>query len=220
MTAERQNRGGQMKAIGQITERDIAILKFINEFGFCEMPHLNKKFQLRKPRNYQILGKLIDLGFVKHERVFHGHGIYCLSKKGAQYTDLPPIKKIPVGIYRHEILLIELYFELMGRFPDVKWISVRKLIWDKFRDGVGQKGHVADGMMIFPDGKKIMIELELSVKGRYRSERILRQYGSQFDIHEVWYFCADHVLPIIGELAANKPYIRVHLLRDYVHAKS
>ncbi len=65
-----------------LTERDIRILHFINDFGFCEMPQLEKMFSLTKPRNYQIIQRLLAAGLVKHERVFHGrHGIYRLSKK-------------------------------------------------------------------------------------------------------------------------------------------
>src|SRR5579862_1894816 len=139
-----------------LTKRDLEILNFINQFGFCEMPHLDRRFGLNKPFNYKLMGRLIRRGLVKHKRVFYDrHGVYWLSRDGASHTPLPPIKKIPVGIYRHEVLLIELYFELTKRYPEAKWIGERELIWDKFSEGVGQKGHVADGMLIFPDGKKV-----------------------------------------------------------------
>jgi DNA-binding MarR family transcriptional regulator len=82
----------------RVTERDIEILRFINDFGFCEMPHLNKRFGWRKPRNYQVVNRLLRMGFLKHERVFYGrHGIYRLSQKGARHTDLPALQRVPLG---------------------------------------------------------------------------------------------------------------------------
>ena len=52
-----------------LTERYREILKFINDFGFCEMPHLDARFAWKQARNYQIMRRLIGAGLVKHERV-------------------------------------------------------------------------------------------------------------------------------------------------------
>jgi len=66
----------------RLTERDLEILRFINLFGFCEMPHLNHRFSLKRPRNYQVLNRLLTAKLIKHERVFYGrHGIYRLTKR-------------------------------------------------------------------------------------------------------------------------------------------
>ena len=85
-----------MKARGhQLTERDLEILAFINTFGFCEMPQLEARFGLRKPRNYQVMNRLVGAGLVRHERVFYGrHGIYRLSPKGARFTGLPALARV------------------------------------------------------------------------------------------------------------------------------
>tara|TARA_R110000868_G_scaffold207266_7_gene456253 strand:+ start:105 stop:722 length:618 start_codon:yes stop_codon:yes gene_type:complete len=204
-----------------IKERDVAILKFINQFGFCEMPHLDRQFNLHKPYNYELLKKLINKGLIEHEPMFYQrHGIYRLTTEGAKHTNLPRLKKVPLWKYEHEMQLIQVYFELMRRYRQATWISERMLLRDKYCGGVGKTGHVADGLLIFPDDKKIAIEVELSLKGRDRSEKILKQYSTQWGVDEVWYFCSDEVIGVIQELALKRPMIKVHHLKEWLSAKS
>src|ERR1700722_13596289 len=108
----------------QLTERDIRILHFINDFGFCEMPQIEKMFGLVKPRSYQIMQRLVTAGLVKHERVFHGrHGIYRLSKKGAGHTELPALARITLGNYNHSLAVLDVYLYLLTKHPDAEWLS-------------------------------------------------------------------------------------------------
>jgi predicted DNA-binding transcriptional regulator AlpA len=45
----------------QLTERDVEIMRFINEFGFCELPQLAKKCGLEKTWMYEIMGRLVKV---------------------------------------------------------------------------------------------------------------------------------------------------------------
>ena len=201
-----------------LTQRDVAILQFINAFGFCEMPQIEKKFLLKKPRSYQVMKRLITMGLVMHERIFHGrHGIYRLSKKGALHTGLPALHRMPLDYYDHELKLVNLYLKLMASYTDADWKSERQLQHEKCLSGIGQRGHVADGLMTLPDGKKIAIELELSLKGRARIERILKSYATQFTIDEVWYFCANHVKTALTDLVVKMPFIKLYSLDEMMN---
>jgi len=201
----------------KLTERDIEILKFINDFGFCEMPQLDRRFDLKKPRNYQIINRLVEGGLIHHERVFYGrHGIYRLTNKGARLTDLPPLSRIPLATYTHDITLIEVYLKLRKHHPEAQWISERQLTRDKHADGVGKRGHLSDGILVFPEGKQVAIEVELSLKSKYRLERILKGYGAQFSIKEVRYYCPENIAAYIGSLATKMPFIQVHSLREFL----
>ena len=188
----------------RITDRDIEILNFINDFGFCEMPQLQARFNLRKPKNYMLINRLIKVGLVKHERLFYGrHGLYRLTRKGAQYTELPPLNKIILGNYKHDVKLMEVYLKLRALYPDAQWISERKLKREKYIDGVGKKGHLPDGILIFSDGKEVAIEVELTAKDRARVERILKWYTSKLDIKEVWYYCPPTVVAYMQDKVAK-----------------
>lgn len=54
----------------------------------------------------------------------------------------------------------------------------------------GQRGHLADGVLLFPDGKQIAIEVELTMKGSWRLNKIISHYTVDHAFKEVWYFCA------------------------------
>jgi len=194
----------------RITERDLEILNFINDFGFCEMPQLERRFGLKKPKSYMLINRLIKVGLVKHERLFYGrHGLYRLTKKGAQHTELPPLAKVVLGNYRHDIRLIEVYLKLRTLYPEARWISERKLKREKYCDGVGKRGHLPDGMLIFPDGKEVAIEVELTAKDKNRVERILKWYAGKLDIKEVWYYCLPSIVVYMQKKAARMPFVKV-----------
>lgn len=199
----------------RITERDLEILNFINDFGFCEMPQLEKRFNLRKPKNYMLINRLIKIGLVKHERLFYGrHGIYRLTRKGARNTPLPPLNRVVLGNYIHDIKLMEIYLKLRELYPEAQWISERKLKQEKYTDGVGKKGHLPDGMLIFPDGKEVAIEVELTAKDRRRVERILKWYTGKFDIKEVWYYCSPSIVAYMQNKAAKMAFVKVKRLDE------
>jgi len=202
----------------QLTERDIEILCFINEFGFCEMPQIEKRFGIKKPLSYRLLRRLIKAELVKHRRIFYaGYGIYYLTSSGAKFTDLPSLGTISIGQYGHQRLITDVFIQLRKQYPEAEWISERRLLHEKFYEGVGKSGHVADGILIFPDNKKIAIEVELSLKGKERITRILKDYSAQFSIKEVWYFCLPGMLNAMKALAADLSFITIFNLKEFLH---
>lgn len=197
----------------KMTERDVQILKFINEFGFCEIKQIENKFKIKKVRGYQIMKRLVDAGLVTHEMVFYGaHGVFYLTKEGAECTDLPPIKNIPKDNYEHQLAVIDIYFKLKEQHPEAEWIGERRIKRDKYMKGLGKTGHVADGMLIFPDGKEIAIEVELTMKSKRRLTDILKNYSGCFAIREVWYYCAPDIITRITKLAEDMSFIKIHSL--------
>src|SRR5665213_3322824 len=127
----------------KMTKRDVDILSFINEFWFCEITQIERKFELKKPRCYQIMQRLVKEKLVIHERVFHGrNGIYHLSKLGANFTDLPAMTSVPVAVYDHQLVIIDIYFKLTHLYPKAEWISERRLKRDMFAKGIGRFGHI------------------------------------------------------------------------------
>lgn len=202
----------------KLTKRDKEILQFINAVGWCIEPQIGRRFSIRWWIVYRIMKRLIRAGLVIHKRLyFEFHGIYFLSSQGASFTDLPPIDRISKGIYDHQKVLIDVILKLRELYPDATWISERHLKQQKFQYGVGRMGHVSDGLILFPDGKKIAIEVELSQKSRRRLERIFRAYGGQTAIREAWYFCADETMRLVTTLAGKKVFIKIYSLKEFLH---
>src|SRR3989338_3243208 len=194
----------------KLTDRDIEILRFINDCGYCVTPHLTNFLSVKRARTYQLMRRLVQRKFVIKEHLLQGHpALYYLTSKGANFTDLPPIEYVSLGTYRHQIIMINVALKLMRVHPEAIWISERHLKHDKCYDGIGKRGHVADGLLLFPDNRQIAIEVELSVKGRQRIEGIIKSYASQFDIKEVWYFCSQSAYNALSGLAAKKTYIKL-----------
>ncbi|WP_218813551.1 hypothetical protein [Rickettsiella endosymbiont of Dermanyssus gallinae] len=201
----------------KLTSRDVEILKFINEFGFCEMPQINQRFSLRKPRNYQLLSKLVRHNLLQHERIWHmKHGVFRLTPAGARFTPLPHMRQLNFANYYHDRMVINLHIKLMTIYPDATWISERKLKHEKCKLGVGKEGHLPDGILMFPDGKQVAIEVELSSKSRQRLDDILKTYATQFTLQEVWYFCHESMVPRLKEAAKAMPFVKIHALKPFL----
>lgn len=202
----------------RLTNRDKEILCFINDTGICVMPQLQREFNLKFPRNYQVIKRLIDGGFVLHEQIFKNqHGVYYLTEKGAENTPLPALTNISLGGYKHQLLITDIRQKLLNGYPNTKWISERYLKQQKYCYGIGKTGHIADGILIFPDDKKVAIEIELSLKSKFRLENIFSAYGSQLDIDEAWYFCIDQLIRPLTLLSKNKSYIKIHSLKEFIY---
>jgi hypothetical protein len=201
----------------KLTQRDVAILHFINEFGFCEMPQINQRFNLRRPRNYQVINKLVRHNLLQHEHIFYRrHGLFRLTQAGARFTPLPPLHRVPLANYHHDLTLLNLYLKLRTLYPNTTWLSERRLKHDKYKLGVGQHGHLPDGVLVFPDGKHIAIEVELSCKSKQRLDAILKTYAAQFSLQEVWYFCRQTMLPRLQDAAKNMPFVKIYSLKLFL----
>ena len=198
-----------------ITERDVSILNFINNFGFCELTQVMKQFSVQESNAYKLMKRLMGKDLLIHDRIFHGQkGIYRLTNDGASFTDLPALEKVPIHQYRHQLTIIEVYIQLSKQYPDVYWLSERFLIKDQTQQDIKEKKHVADGLLIFPDGRQIAIEVELNLKSKKRLAQIFKSYGSQFLIDEVWYFCPSHLVSTLKQLAEKRPFIKIRSLSE------
>lgn len=206
-----------MKLKMRITERDVEILRFINECGFCITPHLERRFGIKNWRVYQLMKRLVEAGFVYQIRPFNGQpNLYYLTKAGAEFTDLPALDKINVAIYEHQTTLTNVILTLRERYPHSTWISERRLKHDNFFAGIGVRGHVADGLLQLDEKNQIALEVELTLKSKHRLERILKSYAIQMALKEVWYFCAPSVITTLTNLIVKKPYIKIYPLKEFL----
>lgn len=204
----------------QITKLEIEMMGFLGEVGFCVMRQIKDKFGLSKTHAYRLLKRLRSVGLVKYRRVLHeSPGVYFLSAKGAEYSDLSEIDKVSAGKFEHQIMVTDVFIKLIKMYPQANWISERRLLKEKFQDGLGKRGHLSDGILIFEENKRIAIEVELNPKAQARIEKIVKGYVTQFKFHEVWYFCSTKVLSIMNTLAGKFPFIKVYNLSEFLNVK-
>jgi len=202
----------------RMTKRDMEVLKFINDVGYCTAVQLARRFGLNMRWMYKLMKRLVNGGLVGHTRIyFKNPGVYFLTLQGSRFTSLSMIDGISKGVYDHQLMLVDLVIKLREVYPDSTMVCERHLKQQKFQYGIGKLGHIADGVLIFPDDKKVAIELELSMKGKQRLEKIFRAYGAQLNISEVWYFCVDEVRRGVSALSERKSFIKVFSLKEFLH---
>ena len=202
----------------QITERDVTLLRWINRSGYVTTPLVVAYWRVDKSTAYKRLRKLVLHGYLIHEPIFHGMpGIYRVSALGVQMSGsvLPPLRAVNKGTYRHDLMVTALSLSLLKQFGG-QYISERLLRHKKGQRGVGQFGHVCDGVLVLPD-KHVAIEVELSKKGKRRREQIFRYYLKNFEYQAVWYFC-DHaeVENQVKSFTQTFSFLSVYRLSDYL----
>lgn len=196
-----------------LSESMVEILRLLNEFGFCDIRHIEKRFNVGKSVAYNNLKCLIQYGLITNARVIQYHPrAYYLTAKGINLLklDLPIIRGIPLNIFEHQLAVIDVFIKLRMMHPEAAWVSERRLARE-----VKKHDHLPDGVLIFPQGHQCAIEVEKSMKSRDRLKDILIGYGLQKTYKEVWYFCSKNIMPAISELTSNMPYIKIHTLSEY-----
>lgn len=202
-------------------KRDSEILRLLGDFGYCNITHIQKLFDLRKQRSYKVMQRLMKMGLVIHEHVLHrGHGVYRLSKDGSKYIAVPYLKEISLCGYKHQLMVIDVYIKLKALHPEATWLSERILKLDKsgYRRA-RESSHIADGVLVFPEGKKIAVEVELTMKGKDRLKKILGYYITEFSIDEVWYYCHTSIIKKMMKAAEGSLNIRFFKLEDLSQSK-
>lgn len=202
-----------------LSGNELKILRFINEFGFCEIKQIIKLLDVKKTVAYSHMQILMMHGLVGNVRVIkYQPRAYYVTARGIDLIklDLPRIRKIPLSVYEHQLAVIDVYLTLRKIYPETIWITERRLLRDKYASGSNKNEHLPDAAIVFPEGYQCAIEVERSSKTRSRLEEILLGYGLQQTYKEVWYFCAKGILPAIKEFASDMPYIKIHNMSEFL----
>ena len=195
----------------------------MNGFKIVQIQHIAAFGQFSKKAAYHRMFKLIDLNLVEHKRIFHGEpGIYQVTPMGTSIAsdDLPAMKSVNFQHYHHDMLVTDIALALCRKFSGSSFISERRIRREKGLDGFGQLGHVADGIFCKVDGSKIAIEVELTLKGERRREKILREYLRNMEYQEVWYFCgSSEILKKMKQSAKDYSFIKILPMMEECYAE-
>jgi hypothetical protein len=100
-----------------------------------------------------------------------------------------------IGLLSHVAAMNDVRLHVQGRAPSTEWIPERVLARDRLP---GE--HLPDGVAI-TEGRRVAIEVELTVKSRRRVTAILDELNVRFDA--VLYFCAPGPHRQLTELAGS-----------------
>lgn len=148
------------------------------------------------PRTVQrTVARLRAAGLVRAERMIVGEPAWVtptsagMAACGSGFGIWHP----RIGLLTHVAAVNDVRLHIQGRAPETEWIPERLLARER-RAGE----HLPDGVAI-TEGRRVAIEVELTVKSRERVSAILDELAGRFDT--VLYFCASGPQRQLTELA-------------------
>jgi hypothetical protein len=150
------------------------------------------------PRTVQrTVARLRALGLVQTQRMIVGEGAW-VTPTGAGMAACGSgfgVWRPRIGLLAHVAAVNVVRLHVQGRAPRTEWVPERVLARER---EAGE--HLPDGVAIL-EGRKVAIEVELTVKSKQRVTAILDELAARFDT--VLYFCAAGPHRQLTELAGS-----------------
>lgn len=193
------------------------VLDFITKFGTVHERHLNllfiqdERYAVENPQS--ILKTLVKEQYINQHKIKLDSigSYYTLGLIGAEELNSKEVKDLNHNNLNHDMLLLDLYFDLLAKNPSAEIKSEREL---KIGEGlrIGDKKKYPD-LMLYDGDKYIAIELEISVKSQDRLIEIINNYIQDSNLFAVHYFVKSQALgQKLLNLAGNHKKLKVFLL--------
>lgn len=181
-----------------VTERDINIMRFVNQFGFSSIPIIKKTFFKHIDDNsarvmaQRRLTVLKNYGFVKElKNQITRHNIYSMTESGLGVLEannhecLKPVNHVNWGEFQHDFEIQNVYV----RFRDLGYL--RFYSERKAKEKMPFGDLIPDLIIFRNDDKALMIEVEMTRKSFKRMEEKLRQYSDSPYMFSLLYLCGN-----------------------------
>jgi hypothetical protein len=149
------------------------------------------------PRTVQrLLARLREQRFAEVRRLLVGEPAWVIpTVKGLRAAGLLFGAWRPrLGSLAHVSAVTEVRLHIQSRSPEMEWVCERTLT----REKQTPQEHLADGVVLL-DGRRLAIEVELTVKSKRRTRAIIDELTGRYDA--VLYYCAPGPYRLISELA-------------------
>jgi hypothetical protein len=136
------------------------------------------------PRSVQrVLLRLREAGLVDTRRVLVGQAAWVMPTRAGLRAcgSLYKVWQPKLGVLLHTAAVNDVRLHIQARSPQAEWVSERALAKDR-REGE----HLPDGVVLL-DGRRVAVEVELTVKSERRVRAILDELTGRFDM--VLYYC-------------------------------
>lgn len=224
-----------------LTNRDLEIIKFINEMKFSSLDEIHFKFfktlkdGTESKSQWWARERLSDLAKAKYiikrysfnerKSYYLGtmKGYLALLKRYPSDVSVKPLAKIDFSTFDHDklVMQIRLQYEQQGVIKN--WISDRMLQSMGGAHKVLGEGNTPDGIYTTTDDEKIAFELELTQKAKSRYEQKIKKYVSIIrenknnnDVFKKVHFiaCSDKILEHLSHYSKlYKDFFRFDLLQ-------
>jgi hypothetical protein len=167
-----------------LRRRDLDLLGWLGEQYAARVDQLETLLDCGPRTVQRVIGRLRDAGLVTTRRLLVGDPAWViptsagLRAAGQGFGAWQP----RIGLLAHVAAVNDVRLHVQARSPDSEWIPERLLARERH---AGE--HLPDGMVI-TEGRRVAIEVELTVKSQRRVTAILDELTGRFDA--VLYFCA------------------------------
>jgi len=181
-----------------LSRRDLDVLGWTGEQYAVRTDQLGA-FLDCTPRTVQrLLSRLREQRLVEVRRVLVGEPAWVIpTVKGLRASGLSFAAWHPtLGLLAHVAAVTEVRLHVQSRSPESEWVCERVLAREKHNP----QEHLADALVLL-DGRRIAVEVELTVKSKRRTRTIIKELVDRYDA--VLYYCASGPLRLLSELASD-----------------
>lgn len=232
-----------------ITSRDLEILRLINRYRFLGVREIakifssvrgdgsklaweNKQEKNRPISEHSVYTRMAELNknnTVRYSRVLYGEpGVYFVNPFGVELSggNLPAINEINLTGFQHGLACARCSAYLLEKYGGY-WKTERELFRTVFLDAnkkvsEANKVKIPDGILTLPNGDKIAVEVELSLKKTARLCELIDTYVGKIQDRQyrmVLYFASresikSKLTQIINERGITN-MIQVHLMKGW-----
>jgi hypothetical protein len=166
---------------------------------------------------YRIIRRWETLGFVEYQKFWDDTPgwvwltVTGLRARGMNYAPWTPRQGTE---FEHLHVINELRFWLEGRYSILlPWHSDRQLKKEagELTEREQAKRQIPDAITEI-EGIQVAIQVELTSKSHYRTERVIRSLLDQYP--GVWYFVSDQTESVIRKHARSSPKVKVYKLSE------
>jgi hypothetical protein len=210
MESEKKHRSVRLK------DKDLLLFDFIAKFGFASVDQLHSYLGGSINSLKTRLSHLVNDGYLVNHRIFFSQpSVYTVTAK-ANRTELGLTKNINLRDYEHDMLVIDVFLKLRGRFASY---ASEKMIRASRGVGVGKSGRIPDLVGYLDDEKSIAIEVDRTDKSLDRLRAIVVSYAANHEYDEVWFICGNQLIFNNMEKVGFDDKIKLFHLKDILDGK-
>jgi hypothetical protein len=184
-----------------VSRRDLDALRWVGEQYAVRADQLAARLDCNPRTVQRLFARLREQRLAEVRRLLVGEPAWAIpTVKGLRACGLPFGAWRPrLGSLEHVAAVTDVRLHVQGRAGGSAWVCERALAREKRTP----QEHLADGLVLL-DGRRIAIEVELTVKSKRRTIAIVEELLGRHDA--VLYYCAPSPLRLISELAAERAW--------------
>jgi hypothetical protein len=177
-------RGGRRAGEATLRSRDLEVLAWLGEQYGARVDHLEALLDCGPRTVQRVVSRLREPGLVTTPRLLVGDPAWVIpTSAGLQIcTQRFAVWHPRIGLLAHVGAVNDVRLHVQRRSPESEWVPERLLAREREH---GE--HLPDGVVV-TEGRRVAIEVELTVKSQRRVRSILDELSGRFDA--VLYFCA------------------------------